>query len=1086
MNKKKFFAPSTWRLGGANGSADVPVRIVAGLTPAFRRAAIALLTMVLTATTAGAQEVEFTFGKSQPFYFTGHQIKPRVTKVTISNNNVTTEYEPSQFSVTYGTNMDSGENRCEIEVTITAAGVYQDCQFINKYPIAKRPITVNINNCEKYNGADDPAFTWEMVWDNAVQQDSLFYLRNYVLSKKLNGHLSRTAGETLGDYTISYDGTNPIEFSNYLVTVNPGTLSILPPPITYIDENGVEQTINRYLPLTGDETNLSFGWGWYAVRNTNPNGVDLAYTKGLTCDGDIHLILCDGAEMTVTAPDANDAITLDGESTLTIYGQSQQSGKLTLTGSESGQCIYSSNIVMNGGIVNATTGTAGTISCSSFTMNGGSFSATSNSDVYYHYAIQFSNSFTFNGGNFSATATSSYGIAGREGMPVNLSWTRPSDSFYASSFLQVDINIAEGRDFIDELGSIHTSKDVGEIDGKMLRPNDKPLNLTAGTITLTSATLNWEVFDNETQWQVRWSTDDGETWNSPVTVNQTQYTITDLTPGTTVKVEVWSIYGEDDYSHPATCTFTTHLDIDAPVDLANAVTATTATLSWMGFQEEYNVRYCTFTYDDAVTATEDFEHSGSMPEGWTKLDLGDGKNTEELGITADAKQNGSYGFRFSSFSGSSDGSFDQYLISPELNNLSALSFYYRASETDSSGETFRVGYSTTTNDVSAFTWVSNGTTSSTEFSEFVATNIPAKAKYFAINYTAVYRYRLYIDNITYTYTPLIFGSWNETNTNVTSPLTITGLTPETNYLWQVQGINASCDDGTTEWSEMGTFTTNSILELADDDSENFYGEKNADLISGDDGTAKDVMLTGRTLWKDGAWNTLCLPFALSAAQIADSPLAGADIRTLSDASFSADGTLTLDFTPAPGQAGALTTIEAGKPYIIKWAEPAGYVAYNGENATTCSDIVNPVFRGVTLDATDRSVSFDLDTTEGQEKGITFCGTYDMMTFDAAEPSILFLGGSNTLYYPQSGAKIGAQRAYFQLDGLTAGDAHNNARQFVLNFGENSSETKIISPAEIKEIAERAAAWFDLNGRRLSGKPTKKGLYIVNGKKVVIK
>jgi hypothetical protein len=30
------------------------------------------------------------------------------------------------------------------------------------------------------------------------------------------------------------------------------------------------------------------------------------------------------------------------------------------------------------------------------------------------------------------------------------------------------------------------------------------------------------------------------------------------------------------------------------------------------------------------------------------------------------------------------------------------------------------------------------------------------------------------------------------------------------------------------------------------------------------------------------------------------------------------------------------------------------------------------------------------------------------------------------------------------------------------------------------------AWYDLQGRRFSGKPTAKGLYINNGKKVVIK
>ena len=177
------------------------------------------------------------------------------------------------------------------------------------------------------------------------------------------------------------------------------------------------------------------------------------------------------------------------------------------------------------------------------------------------------------------------------------------------------------------------------------------------------------------------------------------------------------------------------------------------------------------------------------------------------------------------------------------------------------------------------------------------------------------------------------------------------------------------------------------------------------------------------------------------------------------------------------------------------------MAYNGENAATCSDIVNPVFQAVTLDATDRSVSFDLDDTEGQEKGITFCGTYDAMAFDAAEPSILFLGAGNTLYYPESGAKIGAQRAYFDL-----GTAQ--ARQFVLRFVEDplteggnfdgEGTQNGIGHTEITEITERAGAWYTLDGVRLDGKPTKrsaegrllptgrkKGLYIHGGKKVVV-
>ena len=43
--------------------------------------------------------------------------------------------------------------------------------------------------------------------------------------------------------------------------------------------------------------------------------------------------------------------------------------------------------------------------------------------------------------------------------------------------------------------------------------------------------------------------------------------------------------------------------------------------------------------------------------------------------------------------------------------------------------------------------------------------------------------------------------------NVTNPYTLTGLDPETIYYWQVQGINATCDGGVTEWSNVYAFMT---------------------------------------------------------------------------------------------------------------------------------------------------------------------------------------------------------------------------------------------------------------------------------------
>ena len=77
--------------------------------------------------------------------------------------------------------------------------------------------------------------------------------------------------------------------------------------------------------------------------------------------------------------------------------------------------------------------------------------------------------------------------------------------------------------------------------------------------------------------------------------------------------------------------------------------------------------------------------------------------------------------------------------------------------------------------------------------------------------------------------------------------------------------------------------------------------------------------------------------------------------------------------------------------------------------------------------------------------------------------------------------IGSCRGYFKLkDGLTAGDLSSQARAFVLNFGDESTGITTTNDTNSDN------AWFTLDGRKLSQKPSQHGIYIKNGKKVVIK
>ena len=225
----------------------------------------------------------------------------------------------------------------------------------------------------------------------------------------------------------------------------------------------------------------------------------------------------------------------------------------------------------------------------------------------------------------------------------------------------------------------------------------------------------------------------------------------------------------------------------------------------------------------------------------------------------------------------------------------------------------------------------------------------------------------------------------------------------------------------------------------------------ANDLSGVNGYLADVTLQGRTLWKDGDWNTLVLPFDV---EIKESVLDGADVRELADANLTGE-VLTLNFT----KEGAVSKIEAGKPYIIKWKE--------GEN------LVSPVFKGVTV----KSGLTDFESSDGK---VNFKGTYAPLSWTEETPSILFLGAGNKLHWPLDGAHLNAFRAYFEL----MGEAH--AREFVMNFDGGSEETGIISLSKEPRSQGEADAWYTVNGVKLDGRPTAKGMYFRNGKKVVIK
>ena len=232
--------------------------------------------------------------------------------------------------------------------------------------------------------------------------------------------------------------------------------------------------------------------------------------------------------------------------------------------------------------------------------------------------------------------------------------------------------------------------------------------------------------------------------------------------------------------------------------------------------------------------------------------------------------------------------------------------------------------------------------------------------------------------------------------------------------------------------------------------------------------AQTVTLTGRTLYKDGAWNTLCLPF--SVGSLDGTPLEGARVKTLVSATF-ADGTLTLNFTAD------LTAIEAGKPYIVKWA-------------TTGDDIVSPVFTGGLEITNSGSIAVTGDAAD-------FVGNYSPYSTGGEDNTLLYVGADDKLYWPNADMTIGAFRAYFRLNGgLTASGGSSSAtvRRTVLNFGDGTTSIDSASPKSSPEGKDFGSpllqegtgeALYDLSGRKVNS-PLAPGIYIRNGKKIIVK
>ena len=201
----------------------------------------------------------------------------------------------------------------------------------------------------------------------------------------------------------------------------------------------------------------------------------------------------------------------------------------------------------------------------------------------------------------------------------------------------------------------------------------------------------------------------------------------------------------------------------------------------------------------------------------------------------------------------------------------------------------------------------------------------------------------------------------------------------------------------------------------------------------------DVTINNRT-FNNAYWNSLSLPFDVSMEKVKE---------------VFGDGTEVVEFGTFANNQMTFTTVTgnlvAGNPYFIK---PA-------------NTVVNPVFNGVEITMVDGGNSVAIGSVG------SFTANLRPVTLKT-DGTELYLSTTGRLSKPSASTRnFSGTRAFF-----TVNDANMAKQISIVMDGETSSISSI-------ETEETQFSIYNLNGQRMEGK-LPKGIYIANGKKIIIK
>ena len=229
---------------------------------------------------------------------------------------------------------------------------------------------------------------------------------------------------------------------------------------------------------------------------------------------------------------------------------------------------------------------------------------------------------------------------------------------------------------------------------------------------------------------------------------------------------------------------------------------------------------------------------------------------------------------------------------------------------------------------------------------------------------------------------------------------------------------------------------------------------NKNALAGLDGKVVDNITVERSFAADGGWYTLCLPFALTADDIANT-FRGAYFNEFVGVDVDDNGFAHLQFKK-------VTETVAGVPYMVLPKQTVDSPAFTNKTITTTAQTVK---RYCTVGAGNTQLEY------------SFIGVFDPTPVSGT--NVRFIGGDKgtELLMPDGPGTINGLRAYFEFPGNASGSVTYTK----LNVDDGS--TSGIGKVQRDLMPD---AIYTISGRKVNGteKSLAPGVYIINGKKIV--